>query len=600
MTTAMMTAAGPFLIDTSLTELTLVEDRTRSGKHILRGLFGRVGVPTNNGRLYTEQVMRKNLNRLAEDIAKRGVFGELDHPADGRTKLSRVSHVITALSITEDGDIIGEAEILGTPAGNVLLALVKAGTRVGVSSRGIGTTSPGRDGSKLVNEDYRLMTFDVVAEPANHGAHPNFFVEGQEATPASVTRDQLRAAFPDMIREFECEAAAVVSQQKLLSESATTPDVSREQIEQELRGEFEARLSSELSRLKATHESTGARSDANSEDVHARFLAVTEANLALQAENEAFQEQTAAVEKLCKTLGYKYRLEQRLIGVEPELREDVREIVGDPTGFETLDELDEAFDEAVESVEEQVAEALAEAEALERAEAEMRAKVAEQAEPVVEELKKRRRSLAQKEQKLTEEAKKTVRGRRQSKKVVQEESEVLDSRRTQLDELRERLEGEIQRRQDGERRLRAKFNDHLEDLNEEVDRLREERDFYVAKAERQAELTEDLGAAAYAEKRLSRRSDAPRMRKILGKVRPRNRREVDDLLETVEEQPHSRRSEYDKVRRHARRNRRGRSLNEENETNEGGGQRVLKHSAVSMDNEMLRLAGVPGSESSDF
>jgi len=591
MTTGMLTAAGPFLIDTSFSELTLVEDKSRTGKFILRGLFGRVGVPTNNGRLYTESVMRSNLERLAEDIAERGVFGELDHPADGRTKLTRVSHVITDLVINKNGEIIGEAEILDTPAGKVLKALVGAGTRVGVSSRGIGTTTPGRDGQKVVNEDYRLMTFDVVAEPANRGAHPGFFVEGEEATPASITREQLRAAFPDQIREFECEAAAFAGQQTL-SESVTT-DLSREQIEHELRQEFEAKLVGELSSLKAQFESQSARGDASSEDVHARYLSVSEANKALQSENEAYEEKVERIESLAKNLGYKFRLEQRLIGVEPEIRESVREAVGDPAEYESLDELDEAIDEVSEGLQAELEEAQAETAALEQAKRNMREELAEEAEPVVKAIKKSRRALARKEQSLQEEEQNLSRRAKRKSSTLTEQEEALHL-------LQERLENEIGRRQESEKRMRASFNHHLEDLTEEVSRVRQERDFYVAKSERQRELTEDLGASAYAERRLAKRADAPRLRKLLKRVRPQSRDEVDELLEDVEEPIHSRGSEYEKVRRHVRRRRPGRDLNEDVDVNGGGGQKILRHANLSMDQSMLRLAGVPGTENPDY
>jgi hypothetical protein len=50
--------------------------------------------------------------------------------------------------------------------------------QVGVSSRGYGSTKPNELGEEVVQEDYRLVTFDFVAEPADSTAYPEVFFEG--------------------------------------------------------------------------------------------------------------------------------------------------------------------------------------------------------------------------------------------------------------------------------------------------------------------------------------------------------------------------------------------------------------------------------------
>ena len=60
------------------------------------------------------------------DLGRKKVLGELDHPADGKTSLKRVSHIITNLQVMDDGQIVGEAEVLNTEAGKTLKALIKA------------------------------------------------------------------------------------------------------------------------------------------------------------------------------------------------------------------------------------------------------------------------------------------------------------------------------------------------------------------------------------------------------------------------------------------------------------------------------------------
>lgn len=214
--TEILTAAGPFLCDTIHTELQLVEAAELAKSPLpkgvigrFRGKFGEVDRPTNNGRVYGRDVMEREIKRLQEDVGARGCFGELDHPADGRTKLGRVSHIITRLEL-QGSNVYGEADIVNTQEGRDLLAIVEAKGRVGVSSRGIGTTEADMNGNKVVNQDYRLMTFDVVGEPATPGAFPKFFMEGREVDPSKMTSAELRKNFPDLIREITLEAVSQV------------------------------------------------------------------------------------------------------------------------------------------------------------------------------------------------------------------------------------------------------------------------------------------------------------------------------------------------------------------------------------------------------
>jgi hypothetical protein len=153
-------------------------NEAKGGKLIARGEFGRVGVPTENGRIYPEDLMNREFERLMESIKARRVLGELDHPADGKTSLKRVSHVITNLMI-KDGIVIGEAEILNTPEGKTLRALIEANVQVGVSSRGYGSTQPstGKTEGEIVQDDFVLKTYDFVGDPAMKTAVPGIFTE---------------------------------------------------------------------------------------------------------------------------------------------------------------------------------------------------------------------------------------------------------------------------------------------------------------------------------------------------------------------------------------------------------------------------------------
>jgi len=161
--------------------LTLVEGQgEKAGRVFARGEFGHAANPTANGRRYCHVIWENNIERLRPNLESRKVLGELDHPTDGRTALQRASHVVTDIRLEGD-QVMGETEILDTAKGRDLKAILKAGVPVGISSRGYGSTKPGKDGIEEVQEDYKLVTFDFVAEPADPTAYPEVVFESAES-----------------------------------------------------------------------------------------------------------------------------------------------------------------------------------------------------------------------------------------------------------------------------------------------------------------------------------------------------------------------------------------------------------------------------------
>jgi hypothetical protein len=206
-----MAAKKKLLIESTPVTLSLVEGR-QDGKIIARGEFGRVGVPTDNGRIYPEKLMEREIKRLSEDLKSRKVLGELDHPSDGKTSLKRVSHVITSLTIKPDGIVEGEAEVLNTPEGKTLRALIEANVQVGVSSRGFGSTAPSRGAQEgeEVQEDFILKTYDFVADPAMKSAVPGIYTEDiDDPTLAKMFLDE----FPEIATSIKMEDGEALTEE---------------------------------------------------------------------------------------------------------------------------------------------------------------------------------------------------------------------------------------------------------------------------------------------------------------------------------------------------------------------------------------------------
>jgi len=74
---------------------------------------------------------------------------------------------------------MGKLEILPTPSGQILEALIKAGVTVGVSSRGMGSLE--QNGNVMeVQDDFELLCWDFVSTPSNPGSYMGVLQEGKE------------------------------------------------------------------------------------------------------------------------------------------------------------------------------------------------------------------------------------------------------------------------------------------------------------------------------------------------------------------------------------------------------------------------------------
>ena len=153
----------------------LVENRNGKKSMYIEGVFLQGDIKNRNGRMYPMETLRKEVGRYNENHVQSGrALGELGHPDTPTVNLDRVSHKI--VSLKESGsNFIGKAKILGTPMGKIASSLVEEGVKLGVSSRGIGSLKPTREGVNVVGDDFMLATAaDIVADPSA----PDAFVEG--------------------------------------------------------------------------------------------------------------------------------------------------------------------------------------------------------------------------------------------------------------------------------------------------------------------------------------------------------------------------------------------------------------------------------------
>ncbi len=167
------------LLITELTEnVQFITEASENGKKSLfiEGRFMAYGEPNRNGRIYSESVMKREVDRyVKENVTQKRAYGELNHPSGPQINLDRVSHLIESLEVRSGGTVYGKAKVLDTPMGNIAKGLIEGGANLGVSSRGLGSLKEGKNGIMEVQDDFRLVTAgDIVADPSAPGA----FVKG--------------------------------------------------------------------------------------------------------------------------------------------------------------------------------------------------------------------------------------------------------------------------------------------------------------------------------------------------------------------------------------------------------------------------------------
>ena len=183
------------LCDGGICQDLLTESEKRfvtGGGMILSGVIQRCGVPNGNGRIYTEGVLKREIGLYEKLVKENRALGELDHPESNIVNLAKVSHKMTAVWM-ENNDVYGKLQVLDTPAGRILRALVEG--KIGISSRGTGTLSESPEGS-IVNDDFQLICFDMVSEPSTAGA---FMMKEHKENNVLAKADKLNRLIQDIL-----------------------------------------------------------------------------------------------------------------------------------------------------------------------------------------------------------------------------------------------------------------------------------------------------------------------------------------------------------------------------------------------------------------
>jgi hypothetical protein len=159
----------------------------KGGPMILNGILQKANTLNQNGRIYPHHILEREIRNYEKLIREKRAFGELDHANEPIVNMKNISHTIR--EIWMEGDVVyGKVEVLDTPCGKIIEAIIKAGCRPGISSRALGSLQR-ENNVNVVQDDLQIICWDFVSEPST----PMAFMQLAEAK--LIDMDSARKAF---------------------------------------------------------------------------------------------------------------------------------------------------------------------------------------------------------------------------------------------------------------------------------------------------------------------------------------------------------------------------------------------------------------------
>lgn len=140
----------------------------KTGKVILSGIIQKADTLNQNGRIYPKNILEREVRNYQKFIIENRALGCADHPDTSVIELQKVSHIMREVRM-DGNDVYGVVEILNTPNGKLIQSLVESEVKIGISSRGVGSTRKEGD-YQVVQDDFQIICWDLVAEPSTPGA----------------------------------------------------------------------------------------------------------------------------------------------------------------------------------------------------------------------------------------------------------------------------------------------------------------------------------------------------------------------------------------------------------------------------------------------
>jgi len=141
------------------------------------------GVKNKNGRIYPKEVLVPQVNEYEQLVSSNSAVSEADHPDSSIISLQNISHMITKMwwgTGEQENVLFGQLKLIVSPGyinmgivsvvGDKIVLYLQNKIKLGISSRGVGTLKE-INGENLVQDDFELIGFDLVATPSTPGAY---------------------------------------------------------------------------------------------------------------------------------------------------------------------------------------------------------------------------------------------------------------------------------------------------------------------------------------------------------------------------------------------------------------------------------------------
>jgi len=158
-------------------------------------ILQKYGVKNANGRIYPEEILKREVEKYQQLIDERMALGECNHPDSTTIDLGRISHNIIEMH-WEGSTLVGKLELnisegfrksgICSTYGDQAAMLLLNGYKIGISSRAIGSVES-KLGVLVVGNDLELVGWDLVATPSTPGAYLS--VHGKEELQQYVESD---------------------------------------------------------------------------------------------------------------------------------------------------------------------------------------------------------------------------------------------------------------------------------------------------------------------------------------------------------------------------------------------------------------------------
>ena len=170
------------------------------GGCILSGLMQEAEVKNGNGRMYSKEILTREVNNYKRLVDQNRALGELDHPDSPIVNLNNASHIVTDIWM-KGTQCFGKIKVLPTPSGKILESLAKSGVQLAISSRGLGSLQE-KNGVNMVQDDFQLICFDMVSDPSTPNAFMNLN-ESKQVPNIFTHGDRINRALNNILYKFE-------------------------------------------------------------------------------------------------------------------------------------------------------------------------------------------------------------------------------------------------------------------------------------------------------------------------------------------------------------------------------------------------------------